>query len=130
MNEHEAAGAGARQGAIRPPRDECRRDGRIHRVAAFAQDACARLRGQRMPRGDRTSHAATVPGKQAGTFNVRKEMRRDLDLNSLISRRALATGALFLAAVGVLVTRPGLLGHQVRDAALGIEDARPAWLWL
>src|SRR5919201_1276870 len=130
MDEHETARAGTRQGALGHPRDERRGDGGIHRVAALAQHACARLRGQRMPRGDRTPHAATVPGKQAGTFNVREEMRRDLDLHSLISRRALATGALFLAAVGVLVTRPCLLGHQVRDAALGIEDARPAWLWL
>jgi uncharacterized membrane protein YbhN (UPF0104 family) len=83
-----------------------------------------------MPRGDRTSHAATVPGQQPGTFNVREEVRRDLNLQSLISRRALAAAALFLAAVGVLVTRPGLLGHQVRNAAMGIEDARPVWLWL
>jgi hypothetical protein len=83
-----------------------------------------------MPRGDRTSHAATVPGKQPEALNVREEVRRELDLGSLIPRRAIAPAALFLAAVGVLVTRPGLLGHQVRNAATGIEDARPAWLWV
>jgi Lysylphosphatidylglycerol synthase TM region len=57
-------------------------------------------------------------------------MRRDLDLSTFISRRGLLATGLFLAAIGVLVTRPGLLGHQVRNAATSIEDARPIWLWV
>jgi uncharacterized membrane protein YbhN (UPF0104 family) len=56
-------------------------------------------------------------------------MRVPLDLRSLVSRRGLAGCALLLAAVAVLATRPGLLGHQVRDAVTSIEDAQPIWLW-
>ena len=56
-------------------------------------------------------------------------MWRDVNLRSLISRRGLAAAGLFLAAIVVLATRPGVLGHDVRDAVTGIEDARPIWLW-
>jgi uncharacterized membrane protein YbhN (UPF0104 family) len=62
-------------------------------------------------------------------LNVGEDVRRDIDLRSLISRRGLAAAGLFLAAVVVLATRPGVLGHDVRDAVTGIEDARPIWLW-
>jgi uncharacterized membrane protein YbhN (UPF0104 family) len=50
-------------------------------------------------------------------------------LHSLRSPRALAAWGLFLAAVVVLATRPGLLGHRVGDAVASVEDARPIWLW-
>jgi uncharacterized membrane protein YbhN (UPF0104 family) len=56
-------------------------------------------------------------------------MRHDLNLRAVTSKRGLAAAALFVAAIGVLVLQPGLLGHQVRDAVTGIEDARPIWLW-
>jgi hypothetical protein len=56
-------------------------------------------------------------------------MRRDLNLRSLISRRGLAATGLFLGAIVVLATRPGILGHQVHDAVKGVEEARPIWLW-
>ncbi len=51
------------------------------------------------------------------------------DLRSLLSRRNLIAAGLFLGAVVVLATTPGLLGHQVGDAVKGVEDARPIWLW-
>jgi uncharacterized membrane protein YbhN (UPF0104 family) len=51
------------------------------------------------------------------------------DLRSLLSRRNLLAAGLFLGAVVVLVTTPGLLGHQVGDAVKGVENARPIWLW-
>jgi uncharacterized membrane protein YbhN (UPF0104 family) len=56
-------------------------------------------------------------------------MRRDLNLRSIVSRRGLAAAGLFVAAIVVLATRPGVLGHGVRDAVTGVEDARPIWLW-
>jgi hypothetical protein len=56
-------------------------------------------------------------------------MRREFDPRSLVSRRGLVATALFLAAIVVLATRPGVLGHQVHDAVRGVEDARPIWLW-
>jgi hypothetical protein len=56
-------------------------------------------------------------------------MRCDLDLRTLVSRRGLLASAVFVTAIAILVTRPDLLGHRVRDAALSIEDARPIWLW-
>jgi uncharacterized membrane protein YbhN (UPF0104 family) len=57
------------------------------------------------------------------------EVRSHSDLHAFASRRNLAAAALFLGAVAVLATRPGLLGHQVADAVKGVEDARPIWLW-
>jgi hypothetical protein len=51
------------------------------------------------------------------------------DLRSLLSRRNLLAAGLFLGAVAVLATTPGLLGHQVGGAVKGVEDARPIWLW-
>jgi Lysylphosphatidylglycerol synthase TM region len=56
-------------------------------------------------------------------------VRRDFHFRSLISRRGVAAAGLFLAAVVVLATRPGVLGHDVRNAVNGVEDARPIWLW-
>ena len=56
-------------------------------------------------------------------------MPHDFDPRSLISRRGVAAAGLFLAAVVVLATRPGILGHGVRNAVTGVEDARPVWLW-
>ena len=56
-------------------------------------------------------------------------VRSQFDLRALLSRRNLAAAGLFLGAVAVLATRPGLLGHQVGDAVNGVEDARPIWLW-
>jgi uncharacterized membrane protein YbhN (UPF0104 family) len=53
-----------------------------------------------------------------------------ISLRSLRSPRALAAAALFLAAIVVLATRPGLLGHRVGDALTTLEDARPIWLWI
>jgi lysylphosphatidylglycerol synthase-like protein len=129
MNEHETASPGAGQGAFGDPGDEGRGDRGVDGVAAVAQHLGARLRRERVARRDRPSHAATVPGKQPDTLNVREDVRRDLDLRSLISRRGLAAAGLFLAAIVVLATRPGVLGHDVRHAVTGIEDARPIWLW-
>jgi uncharacterized membrane protein YbhN (UPF0104 family) len=129
MNEHEPTSPRSRQSALGHPRDERGSDRGVDRVAPFPQHLRARLRRQRVPRGDRPSHAATVPGKQPRTLNVGEDVRRDIDLRSLISRRGLAAAGLFLAAVVVLATRPGVLGHDVRDAVTGIEDARPIWLW-
>jgi hypothetical protein len=51
------------------------------------------------------------------------------DLRSFLSPRAIAATGLFLAAVVVLATLPGLLGHQVGHAVNSVEDARPIWLW-
>ncbi len=51
------------------------------------------------------------------------------DLRSLVSRRTVIASGLFLSAVVVLVTMPGLLGHQVGDAVRGLGSARPIWLW-
>src|ERR671935_1286164 len=56
-------------------------------------------------------------------------VRSQFDLRALLSRRNLAAAGLFLSAVAVLATRPGLLGHQVGDAVKGVADARPIWLW-
>src|SRR5437868_7400336 len=129
MDEHEASGAGARQRALRDPRDERGRDRGVDGVAAGAQDLRTRRSRQRVASGDRPSHGRTVPGKQERPLNVGRHMRPDYDLSSFVSRRGLAAAGLFLGAIGVLVTPPGLLGHQVRNAALSIEDARPIWLW-
>ncbi len=52
-----------------------------------------------------------------------------LDLSSLLSRRAAIASGLFLGGVVVLVTMPGLLGHQVGAAVHGLDGARPIWLW-
>lgn len=52
-----------------------------------------------------------------------------LELRTLVSRRAVIASGLFGSAVVVLVTMPGLLGHQVGDAVDGLGRARPVWLW-
>jgi uncharacterized membrane protein YbhN (UPF0104 family) len=64
-------------------------------------------------------------------LNVRKNksLHAHFPLHSLRSPRALAAIGLFLAAVVVLATMPGLLGHRVGDAVASVEDARPIWLW-
>jgi uncharacterized membrane protein YbhN (UPF0104 family) len=49
----------------------------------------------------------------------------DLDLRSLVSRRSLIAGALFLLAVAAAATT----SHRVGAAVDGFEDARPVWLW-
>src|SRR5438270_5528187 len=65
--------------------------------------------------------------------HVKRQMRSQLnaspDFPSMISRRTLIASGLFLGAVVVLVTMPGLFGHQVRDAMHGLGTARPIWLW-
>jgi hypothetical protein len=55
--------------------------------------------------------------------------RSHADLKALAARRNLVAAALFFGAVAVLATQPRLLGHQVADAARGVADARPIWLW-
>src|SRR5206468_3685963 len=58
MDEHEAAGAGAGQRALRDPRGERRGDAGVDGVAALGEDARARLRRQRVAARDRSAHGA------------------------------------------------------------------------
>jgi uncharacterized membrane protein YbhN (UPF0104 family) len=51
-------------------------------------------------------------------------------LSSLVCRRGVVATCLFLGAVVVLATRPGLLGRHAGSAMEGIEQARPIWLWI
>ncbi len=49
----------------------------------------------------------------------------DLDLRSLLSRRALIAAGLFLTAVAAVAMTSHRFGTAVQD----LEDARPVWLW-
>jgi len=60
VHEHEPARSRPRERRLRGERHEGRRNGRVHRVPALAQDACARLRRERMSAGHHTSHGATL----------------------------------------------------------------------
>jgi uncharacterized membrane protein YbhN (UPF0104 family) len=57
-------------------------------------------------------------------------MNVDLNLRDYLSRRVLLASALFAAAAAVVAALPRLFGDRVGDAIAGLEDARPAWLWL
>ena len=58
VDQHEAAGAGPRQGRLADERHEHRGDRGVDRVAAGAQRVGSGLGRQRVPGGDDASHAA------------------------------------------------------------------------